>query len=288
MLIRFTTMLTVLASLSLPSQAQFLEEFDGGFESFWGTYPFASGGGFQGFPDHTFENIGGADVIRLNTWLGHDEYAGMSPKGVLVYDDFGYFEVRYQLLSTNASNSGTDMPLQIGLVSEGGGYVSVGITDGQPTGRRIRMQNHVGPEQLWIMPTQDDTWYRLRIVNNGDHLSAILLEDDGVTEMFHGNYPVDMTDVQTGGLGLHVIITQRIIDLTHQIRNCDVALDHAEVTLYDCLADINGDHVLDLVDVSQFIAAFMDQHPTADLNEDGVIDLTDINLFVQLFTGSCA
>jgi hypothetical protein len=279
--------LLALLCVAIPARAQFLEEFDGGFESFWGTFPFASGHGFQGFPDHSFEFIGGANAIRLDNRLGRNEYNGMSPEGVLVPSDFHILEVRYQLLSSSGSNPGTDMPLQLGIVSPGGGFVSVGITDGTAATRNLRLQTHVAPEQVLAAPTQDDTWYRLRIENHVSHLGAALLADDGMTEIAHADYPVNVAGIQKGGTALYITVTQRIIGLTAQIRVCDVAIDRMTLTVIDCPADFTGDLVLDLTDVSAFIAAFTTQNPAADLNNDGVVDLADISLFINAFTAGC-
>ncbi len=54
-----------------------------------------------------------------------------------------------------------------------------------------------------------------------------------------------------------------------------------------CPADINGDGILDLVDINLFVTGFLGQDPVADLNGDGVYDLGDINAFVTGFLGGC-
>lgn len=45
--------------------------------------------------------------------------------------------------------------------------------------------------------------------------------------------------------------------------------------------------LLDLADVSAFIAAFLAMDPLGDLNNDGVFDLTDITDFVGAFSQGC-
>lgn len=45
--------------------------------------------------------------------------------------------------------------------------------------------------------------------------------------------------------------------------------------------------ILDLADVTAFVAAFGSQSPLADLNGDGVWDLADITAFVAAFSGGC-
>ena len=55
-----------------------------------------------------------------------------------------------------------------------------------------------------------------------------------------------------------------------------------------CVADINGDGVLDLVDISMFISAFLAQEPAADIAPPaGVFDLADLSAFVQAFQEGC-
>jgi hypothetical protein len=45
--------------------------------------------------------------------------------------------------------------------------------------------------------------------------------------------------------------------------------------------------ILDLADITAFIAAFTTMSPAADLDENGIYDLTDISLFITAFTGGC-
>lgn len=45
--------------------------------------------------------------------------------------------------------------------------------------------------------------------------------------------------------------------------------------------------VLDLTDISTFVAAFTTQSPLADINADGVYDLSDISTFIAAFTAGC-
>ncbi len=55
-----------------------------------------------------------------------------------------------------------------------------------------------------------------------------------------------------------------------------------------CVADINGDGVLDLTDITAFISAFIAQDPAADLAPPaGVYDLADLSTFVQAFLAGC-
>ncbi|MFT5424337.1 MAG: hypothetical protein ACI89L_002132 [Phycisphaerales bacterium] len=54
-----------------------------------------------------------------------------------------------------------------------------------------------------------------------------------------------------------------------------------------CPADLNGDGIVDLGDISAFIALFLTQSPAADFNNDTIIDLGDIQAFVTLFLEGC-
>ncbi|USN99703.1 MAG: hypothetical protein H6810_03320 [Phycisphaeraceae bacterium] len=53
-------------------------------------------------------------------------------------------------------------------------------------------------------------------------------------------------------------------------------------------ADLNHDGILDLIDISLFLQAFLSGQPAADLNNDGILDLQDINVFISTFLGGCA
>jgi hypothetical protein len=56
----------------------------------------------------------------------------------------------------------------------------------------------------------------------------------------------------------------------------------------DCLADINGDTVLDLVDVQTFVNAFLAQDPAADVADPvTVFDLADMQAFIGAFINGC-
>lgn len=55
-----------------------------------------------------------------------------------------------------------------------------------------------------------------------------------------------------------------------------------------CPADLTGDGVLDLTDISAFVSAFVSQSPPADLAEPfGIYDLDDVSAFVASFTSGC-
>ncbi|MFT5424052.1 MAG: hypothetical protein ACI89L_001844, partial [Phycisphaerales bacterium] len=54
-----------------------------------------------------------------------------------------------------------------------------------------------------------------------------------------------------------------------------------------CVADINGDCILDNGDLDGFVQLFLTRDPTADLNGDGILDNGDIITFVSLFLAGC-
>ncbi len=55
----------------------------------------------------------------------------------------------------------------------------------------------------------------------------------------------------------------------------------------DCPADLTGDGILELGDLTVFVIAFSSQDLAADLNADGLLDLGDIQIFVQAYVDGC-
>lgn len=66
----------------------------------------------------------------------------------------------------------------------------------------------------------------------------------------------------------------------------DVAANRV-LRLSFCLADLNNDGVLDLMDIQLFVGGFIGVDPVSDLNGDGLFDLADLSLFVGSFTAGC-
>ncbi|MCC5787123.1 MAG: hypothetical protein JJU33_10530 [Phycisphaerales bacterium] len=54
-----------------------------------------------------------------------------------------------------------------------------------------------------------------------------------------------------------------------------------------CIADINGDFVIDADDFFAFLSLFAAGDPQADINDDGVIDADDFFAFLALFAAGC-
>ncbi len=55
----------------------------------------------------------------------------------------------------------------------------------------------------------------------------------------------------------------------------------------DCLADINGDGLLDFFDVSAFLGLFSSGDLAADLNGDGSLDFFDVSAFLGAYSVGC-
>jgi len=64
-----------------------------------------------------------------------------------------------------------------------------------------------------------------------------------------------------------------------------VSLD--SVSLSECLADLNGDGVLNFFDVSTFLQAFGANDPLADLTNDGIWNFFDVSAFLTAFSAGC-
>jgi hypothetical protein len=53
------------------------------------------------------------------------------------------------------------------------------------------------------------------------------------------------------------------------------------LTTGSLLADLNGDGVVDFLDISIFITCYSTLSACADLNGDGVVNFFDVSLFLQ-------
>ncbi len=54
-----------------------------------------------------------------------------------------------------------------------------------------------------------------------------------------------------------------------------------------CVADLNGDGVLDFFDVSAFLNAYNSADPQADLNGDGILNFFDVSAFLNEYNNGC-
>lgn len=110
-------------------------------------------------------------------------------------------------------------------------------------------------------------------------------------------------DVRGGNSGSGLISSGRIIAIvTHCQVGCPnhgTRTDHAGFTAARnslcpaCLADVNGDGVVDLADLTNELAAFGTSFPSAefnpafDLNADNVVNLNDLTLLLGAFGLNC-
>ena len=54
-----------------------------------------------------------------------------------------------------------------------------------------------------------------------------------------------------------------------------------------CLADLNGDGMLNFFDVSAFLSAFNAMNPIADFTGDGQLNFFDVSTFLSAFNAGC-
>ncbi|MCA9298184.1 MAG: hypothetical protein KDA28_03910, partial [Phycisphaerales bacterium] len=54
-----------------------------------------------------------------------------------------------------------------------------------------------------------------------------------------------------------------------------------------CAVDLNGDGLVDVFDILEFLEAFEKQNPAADWNGDTVLDIFDVTAFLGDFTVGC-
>ncbi|USN97865.1 MAG: hypothetical protein H6810_06610 [Phycisphaeraceae bacterium] len=54
-----------------------------------------------------------------------------------------------------------------------------------------------------------------------------------------------------------------------------------------CLADLDGNGLLDLADINIFVTGFLGGDAVSDLDGNGLLDLTDITMFIDAFTAGC-
>ncbi|MFT5423433.1 MAG: hypothetical protein ACI89L_001210 [Phycisphaerales bacterium] len=96
-----------------------------------------------------------------------------------------------------------------------------------------------------------------------------------------------MADSDTFNIGLYAGATNRSIASGNPL-----TMDNFTATIVStpepvCIADLNGDGILDSGDIQIFIAFFLGGQLPADLNGDGILDSGDIQTFIQLFLAGC-
>lgn len=104
--------------------------------------------------------------------------------------------------------------------------------------------------------------------------------DDAVVSsvtIYSGNTPIDSVSLE-GEPGADVVaMDDFIFGEPVNLNACGPA----------CPADLTGDGILDLADLSVFVIAFSSQDLAADLNDDGILDLGDIQIFVEAYIDGC-
>lgn len=78
-----------------------------------------------------------------------------------------------------------------------------------------------------------------------------------------------------------------VYDPTNANMNYGAMVAHDIVCVPDCPADLNGDGVLNFLDVSAFLSAFSSQEPLADINSDGIFNFLDVSAFLTTFSAGC-
>lgn len=96
-----------------------------------------------------------------------------------------------------------------------------------------------------------------------------------------------MADSDTFNIGIYGGATNRTIDSFDPL-----TMDNFTATILStpepvCIADLNGDGILDSGDIQTFIGFFLVGSITVDLNGDGILDSGDIQAFIQLFLAGC-
>ncbi|MFT5423667.1 MAG: hypothetical protein ACI89L_001455 [Phycisphaerales bacterium] len=125
------------------------------------------------------------------------------------------------------------------------------------------------------------------------HPLAVQWSVDGVPEpLLNG---VELIDVDSLGLatGAHTVAVT-VTDFTAMVRNeanRDLWMTQTRSWQLQigCLspADLNGDGIVDLGDISVFIDLFLAGDLTVDLNGDGILDSGDIGAFIEAFLNPC-
>ncbi|USO00008.1 MAG: hypothetical protein H6810_04930 [Phycisphaeraceae bacterium] len=89
--------------------------------------------------------------------------------------------------------------------------------------------------------------------------------------------------------GGRTTVSAEIWDTNRLFSGNDYAIDDVSLSLWTCgIADLAPPFgLLDLADVTTFVAGFLASDPLADLDDSGLFDLTDVTLFVTSFLGGC-
>ncbi|USN99977.1 MAG: trypsin-like peptidase domain-containing protein [Phycisphaeraceae bacterium] len=129
----------------------------------------------------------------------------------------------------------------------------------------------------------------IRVSNNGTTWTDVWTNDATITDSSWQQFEYDISDVADNQATVYVKWVMGSTDSSWLFSGWNI--DDVEilgVAPDTCLADLNGDGILDLVDVQMFIAAFLAHDAPADLAEPfGVWDLADIQAFIDSFIAGC-
>ncbi len=98
--------------------------------------------------------------------------------------------------------------------------------------------------------------------------------------------PYRVLTPQAGASGADSI-TFRVSTPSGISTNTTISIQYTTGPLDGCIADLDNNGVVDVLDFFAFVALFNLSHPLADLNNDGNIDVLDFFLFVQAFNIGC-
>jgi len=275
-----------LAQSCAPPSTGFEETFDGGFESAWDTFTFASGGGFQGFPTHDFVSIDGEDGVRLFPSLGPGEFVGMNPQSYCFSSDVQFVEMRFRVHGIGAGGL-----LGLRVTSPSGRYFEVGVGGfGSAEIPRFYCDHwNLNEPLLGNIPIFPDTWYSLRIVKHPFSTLYYMYDEDGNQLSGVGCSTVfDFEDLEEFGFGIYpqvrVWLDDDNIPTTPQF-----IVDRVLVSTEACVADTAPPFfMLDFNDVVAFLDAFSMSDPLADIAPPfGVWDFNDVVAFLTAFADGC-
>lgn len=94
-------------------------------------------------------------------------------------------------------------------------------------------------------------------------------------------------DLIAGALGKAIGESGYIIELDFNLDGVIDATDEAEMHGYICIADWNNDYQRNFFDSAAFIAAYNNADPAADLNGDGLVNFLDVAMFQNAFAKVC-
>lgn len=148
----------------------------------------------------------------------------------------------------------------------------------------LRFMRYLNVEQ----PTYDHA--SIRVSTNGSTWTEIWTNGGEITDSSWQQVEYDLASIADGESTLYVKWVMGSTDSSWLYSGWNI--DDVEILGVapedECPADLNGDGILDLVDVQLFVAAFVGQQPAADLAEPfGVWDLNDIQAFIDSFNAGC-